>query len=145
MFALLASYCFTGPVHLNDFAFRLAGTKDYNVTQTWTLPYVPGQRYVDKEVDILTSQRTFSVAEAFTDLLQSLKRATVVGETTAGGANGGGPYRIGDRFFAAMPMGRLVNPVTKTNWEGNSGAPHEKANFTTDFTTHRTVDNEIAG
>jgi hypothetical protein len=123
MFALLASYLFTGPVHINDFAFRLAGTKDYNVTQTWTLPYVPGQRYVDKEVYILTSQRTFSVAEAFTDLLQSLKRATVVGETTGGGANGGGPYRVGDHFFAAMPMGRLVNPVTKTNWEGKGIAP----------------------
>ncbi len=126
MFALLASYFFTGPVHVNDFAFRIAGTRDYTVTQTWTLPYVSGQRYVDKEVYILTSQRTFSVAEAFTDALQSLKRATVVGERTGGGANGGGPYRIGDHFFAAMPMGRLLNPVTRTNWEGTGIAPDIK-------------------
>ena len=38
MLALLASYFFNGPVHLLDLAFRLAGTKDYNITQTWTLP-----------------------------------------------------------------------------------------------------------
>ena len=123
MFAFLASYFFNGPVHLGDLSWRLAGTRDYNVTQTWTMPYVQGQRYVEKDVYILTSQRTFSVAEAFTDALQSLKRATVVGETTAGGANGGGPYRIGDHFFASIPQGRFVNPVTKTNWEGKGIAP----------------------
>jgi hypothetical protein len=123
MFALLASYFFDHPVHLLDLAFRLAGTKDYNVTQTWTLPYVPGRRYVDKDVYILTSQRTFSIAEAFTDALQTQKRATVVGETTGGGANGGGPYRIADHFFASMPMLHLDNPVTKTNWEGKGIGP----------------------
>ena len=126
MLALLASYFFTGPVHLHDSAFRLAGTKDYNVTQTWTLPYVPGERYVDKDVYILTSQRTFSMAEAFTDALQSLKRATVVGETTAttgGVATGGGPYRLGDHFLAEMPMAYSVNPLTKTNREGKGIAP----------------------
>jgi C-terminal processing protease CtpA/Prc len=126
MLALLASYFFNVPVHLNDLAFRIAGTKDYNVKQMWTLPYVPGQRYVDKEVYILTSQRTFSGAEEFTYDLQALKRATVVGETTAGGANPGGPYRVGDHFYAAMPMGHAVNPVTKTNWEGKGVAPDIK-------------------
>lgn len=121
MLALLASYFLTGPVHLSDSAFRLAGTRDYNVTQRWTLPYVPGERYIGKDVYILTSQRTFSAAEGFTNALQSLKRATVVGETTAttgGVASGGGPYRIGDHFFATMPMGYSVNPATKTKGEG---------------------------
>jgi C-terminal processing protease CtpA/Prc len=126
MLALLSSYFFDGPVHLNDLAFRIAGTKDYNVKQMWTLPYVPGQRYVDKEVYVLTSQRTFSAAEEFAYDLQGLRRATIVGETTAGGANPGGPYRIGDHFYAAMPMGHSVNPVTKTNWEGKGIAPDIK-------------------
>ena len=126
MLALFTSYFFNGSVHLNDLAFRIAGTKDYNVKQMWTLPYVPGQRYVDKEVYVLTSQRTFSAAEEFTYDLQALKRATVVGETTAGGANPGGPYRVGDHFYAAMPMGHSVNPVTKTNWEGKGIAPDIK-------------------
>jgi hypothetical protein len=125
MLALLTSYFFTGPVHLGDSAFRLAGTRNYNITQRWTLPYVPGERYVDKDVYILTSQRTFSAAERFTEALQSRKRATVVGETTAtigGVATGGGPYRIGDHFFANMPMLYSVNPVSKTR-EGKGITP----------------------
>jgi hypothetical protein len=123
MVALLASYFFSGPVHLNDLAFRLEGTKDYDVTQVWTLPHLPGQRYLDKELYILTSPRTFSAAEEFTYDLQALKRATIVGETTAGGANPGGPYRLGDHFYAAMPRGHSINPVTKTNWEGKGIEP----------------------
>ena len=123
MFALLASYFFERPVHLLDLAFRVAGTTDYKVTQTWTLPYVPGQRFLDKEVYILTSSRTFSIAEAFADALQTHKRATLVGATTAGGANGGAPYRVADHFFAAMPNLHFDNPTTRTNWEGKGVAP----------------------
>jgi C-terminal processing protease CtpA/Prc len=123
MFALLASYFFKEPVHLSDLVWRIAGTTDYAVTQTWTVPPATAQPYIDKQVYILTSQRTFSVAEAFTDALQTQKRAVVVGETTGGGANAGGAYRIGDHFFAALPMGHLDNPVTKTNWEGKGVVP----------------------
>jgi C-terminal processing protease CtpA/Prc len=126
MFAFLASYFFSKPVHLMDLVWRRAGTTDYNITPTWTLPYVPGHRYVANEVYVLTSERTFSVAEAFTDALKTQKRATVVGETTGGGANGGGPYRISDHFFAGMPMGHLDNPATKTNWEGKGIEPDIK-------------------
>src|ERR1700751_5768321 len=107
------SYFFVDPEHLTDLAWRLGGTKDYNDTQMWTVPYVLGQRYVNKDIYILTSPRTFSIAEAFLKAFQSQKRATVVGETTGGGANGGGPYRISEHFFAALPMGRMVNPATK--------------------------------
>ncbi len=123
MVTLLASYLFSGTVHLNDLAYRLEGSRDYDVTQIWTLPYVPGQRYVDKKVYILTSRRTFSAAEEFTYDLQALKRAIVVGEPTAGGANPGGPYRLGDHFYAAMPRGHSINAVTKTNWEGKGIKP----------------------
>jgi len=126
MLALLASYFFSGSVHLNDLAYRISGTRDYQVTQTWTQPYVPGQRYLDKAVFILTSARTFSAAEEFTYDLQALRRATVVGETTAGGANPGGPYRVTDHFYAAMPRGHSINPVTKTNWEGKGIEPDVK-------------------
>jgi len=123
MLALLASYFFSGSVHLNDLAYRVKGTRAYAITQTWTQPYVPGQRYLDREVYILVSGQTFSAAEEFTYDLQALRRATVVGEATAGGANPGGPYRISDHFYAAMPRGHSINPVTKTNWEGTGIAP----------------------
>ena len=105
-------------MHLSSLAYRLEGTTDYDLTQVWTSPYVPGERYLDKAVYILTSERTFSAAEEFTYDLQALKRVTVIGATTAGGANPGGPYRLGDHFYAGMPRGHSINPVTKTNWEG---------------------------
>jgi hypothetical protein len=123
MVTFLASYFFAGTVHLNDLAYRLEGTRDYDVTQVWTSPYVPGQRYLDRKVYILTSSRTFSAAEEFTYDLQALKRAIVVGERTVGGANPGGPYRLGDHFYAAMPRGHSINAVTKTNWEGKGITP----------------------
>jgi retinol-binding protein 3 len=120
MVALVASYLFSGnpPVHLNDIERRKEGTTDFEIRQFWTLPYVPGQRYMGKEVYILTSSVTFSGAEEFTYDLQTLKRATIVGELTGGGANPGNTHRLGDHFAAFIPNGRAINPVTKTNWEG---------------------------
>ncbi|HZS46123.1 MAG TPA: S41 family peptidase [Blastocatellia bacterium] len=113
---LIASYLFDGDnAHLNDLYFR----GDGSTRQWWSLPYVPGKRYGrSKPVYILTSNRTFSAAEEFTYDLQNLKRATIVGEVTGGGANPGGTRRITDHFGAFIPTGRAINPVTKTNWEG---------------------------
>lgn len=84
MVDLLASYFFSGDrsVHLNDLSWRKEGTREHDVQQWWTLPYVPGRRYVNKEVYILTSHNTPSAAEEFTYDLKALKRVTVVGETT---------------------------------------------------------------
>ncbi|MHB1958317.1 MAG: S41 family peptidase [Acidobacteriaceae bacterium] len=128
MVDLLASYFFSGnkPVHLNDLSWRKEGTTEHDIQQWWTLPYVPGKRYVDKEVYILTSHRTPSAAEEFTYDLKVLKRAIVVGETTWGGANPGGIDRLGDHFMAFIPRGQAINPITKTNWEGTGVEPDIK-------------------
>jgi hypothetical protein len=121
MVALISSYLFNSePVHLNDLYWRA----DESTHQWWTLPYVPGQRFgADKPVYVLTSKRTFSAAEEFTYNLKNLKRATIVGETTGGGANPGGGRRLGDHFGAFIPTGRAINPITKTNWEGTGIKP----------------------
>jgi hypothetical protein len=79
---------------------------------------VPGIRYLDKSVYILTSSSTFSGAEQFAYDLQALKRAQIVGEVTGGGANPGAVDRIDDNFGVFIPVGQTINPVTKTNWEG---------------------------
>src|SRR5262249_25074545 len=69
MVALLCSYLFDAePVHLND----LYNRKENNTHQWWTLPHLPGKRYLDKDVYVLTSQRTFSAAEEFTYNLKNL-------------------------------------------------------------------------
>jgi hypothetical protein len=122
MVALLCSYLFDGPPkHLNSLHWRRSGTEE--IQQWWTLPYVPGKKYVGKDVYVLTSKRTFSAAEEFTYNLQTQKRATIVGETTGGGAHPGGPQPVNDHFAVWVPSGRAVNPITKTNWEGTGVKP----------------------
>ncbi|EFH79929.1 S41 family peptidase [Ktedonobacter racemifer] len=86
--------------------------------QYWALSYVPGKRYLDRPLYLLTSQRTFSAAEEFTYNLQQLKRALVIGETTGGGAHAGLRYPIDTHFEAFIPCLRAINPTSKTNWEG---------------------------
>lgn len=119
MVAALASYFFAEPVHLNDLYFR-----PENVTrQYWTQPGVPAERYVGRDVFVLIGGKTGSGAEEFAYDLQQLKRATLVGEVTWGGANPGDVIRLGDHFDAFIPTGRAINPITHTNWEGTGVQP----------------------
>lgn len=120
MIQLISSYLFDEPVHLNNFYWR---PTDLN-TQTWTLPHVSGKRSADKPVYVLTSSKTFSAAEEFSYNLKNLKRATLVGETTGGGAHPGGTVTVTDRYQVWVPSGRAINPITKTNWEGTGVSPH---------------------
>jgi len=123
MIQLITSYLYgPGPVHLNNFYNR---PRDEH-TQTWTLPYVPGKRRPDIDVYVLTSQRTFSAAEEFSYNLRNLERATLIGETTGGGAHPGGTQIATSRFTIWVPEGRAINPITKTNWEGVGVEPHKK-------------------
>jgi C-terminal processing protease CtpA/Prc len=55
--------------------------------------------------------------------LKNLKRATIVGETTGGGAHPVRGRRLNDHFFVMVPFARYVSPVTKTNWEGTGVEP----------------------
>jgi C-terminal processing protease CtpA/Prc len=121
MVALISSYLFdSNPVHLNDLYWR----EGDSTRQWWTLPYVPGKRYgIKKDVYVLTSKYTFSAAEEFTYNLKNLKRATIIGETTGGGANPGGVRRINEHFMVFVPSGRAINPYSKTNWEGTGVTP----------------------
>ena len=114
--AFVSSYLFGDtPVHLNSLYFRPADrTDDFH-----TDPRVPGKKFgPTKPVYVLTSGYTFSAAEEFTYNLQARGRATIVGETTGGGAHPGGTVPIGSHLVAFIPSGRAINPITKTNWEG---------------------------
>ena len=71
----------------------------------------------------MTSQTTFSGAEEFTYNLKNLKPATIIGETTGGGAHPVSGHRIGDHFVIGVPYARAINPITKTNWEGTGVQP----------------------
>jgi hypothetical protein len=91
--------------------------------QDWTLPYVAGNRVPAKPVYILTSPETFSAAESFTYFLKNQKRATIIGETTGGGAHPVHHQRLTDRFTLFVPYGRPIDPITKTGWENTGVKP----------------------
>jgi hypothetical protein len=114
------SYLFDGePTHLNDI-FR-ADTGE--TRQFWALPYVPGTRYPDGPVYVLTGGRTFSGGEDLCYTLQALGRAQVIGETTGGGAHPTRPFPVSPAVHIGIPFARSVNPVTGTNWQGTGVVP----------------------
>ena len=136
MVALICSYLFgPDPVHLNSLHWREG--KGERVEEFWTRKEVAGKRYTGKDVYVLTSGRTFSGAEEFTYNLKNLKRATIIGETTGGGANPGGGNRLAKHFAAFIPTGRAVSPITKTNWEGTGVEPDVKVPADQALTTAR--------
>ena len=119
MVDFVVSYLFDKPTHINDLYYR----KDDKTTQYWTLPYVPGPRLATQPVYVLTSKRTFSGGEEFCYDLKNLKRATLVGETTGGGAHPVSGHRIDDHFEIGVPGGRPINPITQKDWEGTGVTP----------------------
>jgi hypothetical protein len=122
MIAFISTYLFGEPTHLND----LYNRKENSTTQYWTMPYVPGKRLTGKAVFVLTSKRTFSGAEEFSYNLKNLKRATIIGETTGGGAHPVSGHRVDDHFRIGVPFAKAVNPISKTNWEGTGVEPDVK-------------------
>jgi len=144
MVAMISSYLFDKPTHLND----LYNRKEDFTTQYWTLPYVPGPTLANKPALVVTSKSTFSGAEEFTYNLKSLKRATIVGETTGGGAHPVWGHSIDLHFMIGVPFARAVNPVTKTDWEGTGIEPDVKVDASqaldvaVKLATERIKDNE---
>ena len=118
--AFLSSYLFDQRTHLNDLYWRDGD----RTVEFWTDISVPGRHYgQQKAVYVLTGPRTFSAGEEFSYNLQQLKRATLVGEVTGGGANPGRMRELSPYFSAFIPNGRAINPITKTSWEGVGVTP----------------------
>jgi hypothetical protein len=121
MIQLISSYFFDEPKHLNSFYIRRSDSTE----QFWSHAYVPGPRMSHVDLYVLTSSYTFSGAEEFTYNLKNMERATIIGETTGGGA-----HPIDIKAFEnlnvgmSLPFGRAVNPITGTNWEGTGITPH---------------------
>ncbi len=122
MVSFIASYLFDRRTHLNDIYNQL----DKSTEEFWTSEDVPGPKFGGKPLYVLTSGRTFSGAEEFTYDLKNLKRAVIVGETTAGGAHLVMNHRIDAHFIVGVPFARPINPISKTDWEGTGVAPDVK-------------------
>jgi hypothetical protein len=118
--ALVISYFVNQRTRLNDLWDR-----ETDLTkQQWTVDKLDGKRYgATKPVVILVGPGTMSAGEDFAYTMQAMKRATVVGENTWGGAHPGRPHRLGDHFSASIPDARPINPITHANWEGVGVVP----------------------
>jgi C-terminal processing protease CtpA/Prc len=119
MVMLIAAYLFDHPEYM--YSPREAPTE-----RLWTRSPVAGNRLADKPVYVLISGTTWSAAEQFSYDLKMLKRATLVGERTRGGAHAGVFYRIDDHFGMGIPEVKAVNPFSKTDWEGVGVEPDVK-------------------
>ena len=86
---------------------------------------VPGSdaRLFGAKLFYLTSNRTASAAEHLALALKRTKRATLIGETTAGANHFGGFERIGGGLAVFLPVGRTIDPDTGKDWEGDGIAP----------------------
>jgi hypothetical protein len=113
----LVSYFLSGDerVHLHSIIARNPGTDTFRTEEFYS---VPTPFSYEKPVYILTSVRTLSAGESFAYHLQALKRATLVGETTAGAANAAGMAPLGPGLAMMLSSARTENAITRTNWEG---------------------------
>jgi len=114
------SYLFPdAETHLNSIYDGATG----RTHQYWTMAYLPGERYLDRPVYLLTSGFTFSAGEEFCYNLKARGRATLIGETTRGGAHPTDVFPITPTLEITVPVARSINPVTGTNWEGTGVEP----------------------
>jgi retinol-binding protein 3 len=119
MVALVASYFLAEQTRLATLERRDQTMSD----QIWSAAYVPGPRYLNRPVFILTSARTFSGAEGLTYDLKHFAHAVIVGEKTRGGANPGAFQQIDEHFAVFVPTARVVHAATGTNWDADGITP----------------------
>jgi hypothetical protein len=114
----LLGYFFARPVEITGAVVRQNGR--FRIDRQFTPSYVGGQKYVGKPLYVLIDHQTISGGEEFAYDLKALHRALLLGEPTAGAANGLGspPYYLTDHLRISVPDAQTRNPYTDTNWEG---------------------------
>ena len=122
MLLLFCSYFFKDKTNLYTTYIR---DKDKTVQNT-TLSKVSGQKYLGKNVYILTSKKTFSAAEALAYFLKAYKLAQVIGENTGGAANPVDNFIIGNKYLLVIPTGKITGTITGGNWEHTGITPDLK-------------------
>ena len=114
MIQFLSNCFFEHPTQLTGLYVR---ENDF-IIETWTSEKIAGKRMTDIPLFLITSSKSFSAAEAFAYDMKVRGRATIIGDTTRGGAHNVDLFKIDDRFEIYLSTGRAVNPVTGANWEG---------------------------
>lgn len=112
---LYESYLSEGePYLLGSFIYR----EGNRVQEFWSTELGELSYGAKKPVFVLTSSYTFSGGEAIAYGLQARKRATIVGDVTAGAAMPSSKrVPLGHQLMLAVPTAYGVHPITKTSWE----------------------------
>ena len=123
---LICSYFFSSEeeILLNSLYFRNRDVK----RDFYTITDLQGPYLTTTPLYILTSDYTFSGGEEFCYNMQTQKRATLIGETTGGGAHPVDRFLYKGGLVAIIPVGRAINPITNSNWEGTGVAPEIQVN-----------------
>ncbi len=119
--AYLVSYLVEPNRPINTIVSRVPKTREFTRKDHSSVPTPVS--FAKVPVYVLTSSKTFSGGEEFAYDVQALRRGSIIGELTGGGANPAGPVELGHGVMAIIPFGRAENPVTKSNWEGRGVQP----------------------
>lgn len=90
--------------------------------QLWAPSYLR-HSLADRPLYLLTSDSTFSAGEYLPYILKALGRATVVGETTPGGAYRGQTVALNPHFAAWLSIAEPIVKATGSNWEARGVTP----------------------
>ncbi|MFK8013838.1 MAG: S41 family peptidase [Gammaproteobacteria bacterium] len=82
------------------------------------------ERYLDKPVLILVSEKTFSLAEQLAYGMKHFDKATIIGRTSSGAAHAIDFLEVNDNYASQIPVTYSIHPVTGTDWEGTGVVPH---------------------
>ncbi len=120
----LMSYFFPeGRTYLYKRDFQAVGVVD----EFYTEETLPGKRLDHVPLYVLIDPFTGSAARNLSYTLQTFERAILVGEATGEqgyrGAHSAGLFPLADGLLAVVPIGRVVNAKTNTNWREGGVQP----------------------
>jgi len=111
------SYFLPKEASLLEFQNR-EGENHMSKTVAWLL-----EPKYDKPLYIMINKGTVSAAEAFAFALQFRKRATIVGQRSAGGAHMNSWYPVNEHLYISVSTGAPTLPGTEISWEQKGVQP----------------------
>jgi hypothetical protein len=120
---------FTGPDTLASVTVKVRGAQ--RPFTRYTLASVPGPRRPDVPLYVLTSRATGSAGEDCAFVLQNLKRATIIGDRTAGAGHNVTSVPSGHGFTTGISFSRVSDPRTGREWEQVGVQPDVKVDVAT--------------
>lgn len=129
----IAGYLFDRPAYMYD-------PRPNSPVPLRTASPIAGSKLADKPLYVLTSFATQSAAEYFVYNLKMLKRATIVGEPTAGKQHSGAFHRLSDHVgMGIQETAPPDNPYDVQGWEVIGVEPDVKVSRTDALDTARTL------